>query len=165
MKTLALNARESDFYAHTFPRRALDIPQDSCQEQDLFYKKEGGHQSALGKKQPREPQNKEARNFQVHFRFAACHTMVWTEEEIKAFKARMHQGEGSVAKVDDFVNQGQTAPSSSTNTVTSSPRKWKATPTSENQRADDWMGAGSPTGKKRSWTVKSVKPVIPDMDN
>lgn len=90
--------------------------------------------------------------------------MVWSQEEIDAFKARMHQGEGNVAKVDDFVNQAQEQ-QSPRRSLTNSPRKWNPTPTDENRRSDDWIGTGSPTGKKRSWTVKSVKPVIPNMDD
>jgi hypothetical protein len=87
--------------------------------------------------------------------------MVWTQEEIDAFKARRAQGEGNLGKVDDFVCADQ-ARSSPTRTSFSGTRKWKATPTDENRRVDDWLGA-SPTGQRRSWKVKSVKPVVPDL--
>jgi hypothetical protein len=87
--------------------------------------------------------------------------MTWTQEEIDAFKARRAQGEGNLGKVDDFVCADQ-ARSSPTRSSTSSPRKWKATPTDENRRSDDWLGA-SPTGQRRSWKVKSIKAVVPDL--
>lgn len=89
--------------------------------------------------------------------------MTWTAEEIEAFKARRAQGDGNLGKVDDFVNSDQAA-SSPRRSATNSPRKWKATPTDENRRSGDWLGS-SPTGAKRSWKVKSVKPVVPDLDN
>ena len=87
--------------------------------------------------------------------------MTWTQEEIDAFKARRAQGEGNLGKVDDFVCSDQ-ARSSPTRTSASSPRKWKGSPTDEKSRVDDWVGA-SPTGQRRSWKVKSIKPVVPDL--
>ena len=89
--------------------------------------------------------------------------MVWSEEEIAAFKARRSQGEGSLGKVDDYVNGAQSKFDSPRRSATSSPRKWKPTPTSENKRTDDWLGA-SPTKVTRSWKVKSTKPVVPNLD-
>mmetsp|Transcript_144303 Transcript_144303/g.204059 ORF Transcript_144303/g.204059 Transcript_144303/m.204059 type:complete len:96 (-) Transcript_144303:210-497(-) len=91
--------------------------------------------------------------------------MVWSQEEIAAFKARLVNAEGDAGKVDDFL------PGSGQESFVSSPRgrsstssdrfRSKATPTSVN---DDWIGGGSPTGKKRSWKAKSIKAVIPDPD-
>ncbi len=86
--------------------------------------------------------------------------MTWTQDEIDAFKARRAQGEGNLGKVDDFVcsDQARASPSRS---ATSSPRKWKPTPTDENRRTDEWLG--SPSTAKRSWKVKSIKPVVPEL--
>eukprot|EP00339_Tiarina_fusa_P007428 CAMPEP_0117026590 /NCGR_PEP_ID=MMETSP0472-20121206/19530_1 /TAXON_ID=693140 ORGANISM="Tiarina fusus, Strain LIS" /NCGR_SAMPLE_ID=MMETSP0472 /ASSEMBLY_ACC=CAM_ASM_000603 /LENGTH=94 /DNA_ID=CAMNT_0004733631 /DNA_START=119 /DNA_END=403 /DNA_ORIENTATION=+ len=92
--------------------------------------------------------------------------MVWSEQEIAAFKARRANAEGNAGKVDEFLpGSGQDSFASPTR----SPRRTsaegdrlrsKATPT---RVCDDWLGA-SPTGKKRSWKVKSIKDVIPDPD-
>ena len=92
--------------------------------------------------------------------------MTWTQEEIDAFKARRAQGEGNLGKVDDFVCADQ-ARSSPTRSSINSPRKWKATPTKDQEptygKVDDWLGA-SPTGQpRRSWKVKSTKPVVPEL--
>jgi hypothetical protein len=73
---------------------------------------------------------------------------------IEAYKKNLY-GNDNGGKVDDYL------PSRKSSSQTQ--RKWKPTPTAENQRADDWLG-GSPAAKKRSWKVKSIKPVIPDPD-
>jgi hypothetical protein len=86
--------------------------------------------------------------------------MVWSEEEIAVFKARRATTEGNDGKVDDFVSQDQSkvSPRRSVNV-----KKWKATPTAENSRPDDWLGSPS-TNKARSWKVKEIKTVVPDLD-
>lgn len=89
--------------------------------------------------------------------------MVWSQEEIDAFKARSSQYEGNTGKVEDFVNAAQ-GPASPRTSLTGSPRKWKPSPTAETRRSNEWVGHGSPCGKKRSWKVKSIKPVVPDLD-
>ena len=83
--------------------------------------------------------------------------MTWSQEEIDAFKARRAQGDGNLGKVDDFVCSDQ---------AKTSPRKWgsRSSPSEETGRTDDWLG-GSPAGKKRSWKVKSVKAVVPNLDD
>jgi len=86
--------------------------------------------------------------------------MTWSQEEIDAFKARRAQGEGNLGKVDDFVCNEQTR---SSPTRSSTARKWNPTPTEENRRVDEFIGAGSPMGKKRTWKVKSTKPVVPNL--
>jgi hypothetical protein len=86
--------------------------------------------------------------------------MVWTEQEIAAFKARKALYEGNDGdKVDDFVNTDQAKASPRR---CSTEKKWKPTPTTDNARSDDWLG--SPSTKKRSWKVKSISAVIPDPD-
>jgi hypothetical protein len=84
--------------------------------------------------------------------------MVWSEQEVAAFKARRATYEND-GKVDDFVCSGQSKVSPR-RSVTE--KKWKPTPTTENARSDDWLG--SPSTKKRSWKVKEIKIVIPDPD-
>ena len=76
--------------------------------------------------------------------------MVWSQEEIEAFKARRRQGEGDVGKVNDWVCADQQPVSRKSFGTT---RKWQPTPTEENRRCDDWLGGGG--GKpRRSWKVK-----------
>mmetsp|Transcript_56154 Transcript_56154/g.162687 ORF Transcript_56154/g.162687 Transcript_56154/m.162687 type:complete len:89 (+) Transcript_56154:88-354(+) len=88
--------------------------------------------------------------------------MVWTQEEIDAFKARRSQGEGDLGKVNDFVSADQAAQVSPSRSPTA--RKWKPTPTDENRRSDEWLG--SPTKGRRSWKVKEVvKPNVPNLDD
>eukprot|EP00934_Nitzschia_sp_Nitz4_P001581 Nitzschia sp. Nitz4//scaffold53_size117307//52616//52885//NITZ4_003768-RA/size117307-processed-gene-0.156-mRNA-1//-1//CDS//3329554199//1581//frame0 len=87
--------------------------------------------------------------------------MVWSQDEINAFKARSVQTEGNSGKVDDYVNVEQSPRRISSS---ASPRKWKPTPTDENRRSDEWLGHGSPCGKKRSWKVKEIQAVVPDLD-
>ena len=90
--------------------------------------------------------------------------MVWSQEEIDSFKARRSEYEDNVGKVDAFVcaEQGPGSPRRSSG----SPRKsWKPTPTSETRRSNEWIGHGSPMGKKRSWKVKSIKPIVPDLND
>ena len=85
--------------------------------------------------------------------------MVWSQEEIDAFKARRAQGDGdgNLGKVDDFVCFDQDAtrrsPGGASPTKSPTARKWKPTPTLENRRSDEWLG--SPTPPKRSWKVKT----------
>ena len=91
--------------------------------------------------------------------------MVWTQEEIDAFKARRTQTEGDLGKVDTFVNAAQEIYASPTTTRSPLTRKWKPTPTDENRRSDDWLG--SPPITKRSWKAKSpvstlVRPQVPE---
>ena len=81
--------------------------------------------------------------------------------EINAFKARRSQGEGSIGKIDDFVNAAQSGVSSSRSSIGGTPRKWNPTPTDENRGTDDWLG--SPGTAKRSWKVKSTKQVLPNL--
>ena len=89
--------------------------------------------------------------------------MVWSQEEIDAFKARRANFEGS-DKVNDFVNADQNGGHNNPSPRRSvNQRKWKPTSSDTSQRSDDWLGA-SPTPKKRSWKVKSIKTVIPDTD-
>jgi hypothetical protein len=85
--------------------------------------------------------------------------MVWSEQEIAAFKERKAMFEGNDGKVDDFVSQDQSkvSPRRSSNV-----KKWKPTPTAENARSDDWLG--TPSTKLRSWKVKKTKTVVPDPD-
>jgi hypothetical protein len=84
--------------------------------------------------------------------------MVWSQEEIDAYKARRASNEGDVGRVNEWActDQGVVSPRKSVN----SPRKWTPTPTDDNRRSDDWLGS-SPVGKKRSWKVKSAKTAIP----
>lgn len=92
--------------------------------------------------------------------------MVWSQEEIDAFKARRASQEGNVGKVDEWVSPSQ-VPTNGSPSRSPTGRKWKPTPTDENRRSDEWIGTGSPTGKTRSWKVKSSppKPVVPDLDH
>jgi hypothetical protein len=85
--------------------------------------------------------------------------MVWSEQEVAAFKARRANVDGNGGKVEDFVcsDKSKVSPRRS-----STEKKWKPTPTAENARSDDWLG--SPSTKKRSWKVKEIKTVIPDPD-
>jgi hypothetical protein len=87
--------------------------------------------------------------------------MVWSQEEIDAYKARRASNEGDVGRVDDWASSGQD-PVSPRKSQTGA-KKWAPTPTDDNKRADDWLGS-SPVGKKRSWKVKSIKTVIPGPD-
>ena len=82
--------------------------------------------------------------------------MVWSQEEIDAFKARRAQGEeGHLGKVDDYVSVGQGGGGAVSPTARASPvRKWKPTAAAEKSHVTDWIG-GSPTAVKRSWKVKS----------
>ena len=87
--------------------------------------------------------------------------MTWSQAEIDAFKARRAQGEGNLGKVDDFVCSDQ-AKASPRRSSTDSPRKWGGSPNdASNRSVDDWLG--SPTKAKRSWKVKSTKPVVPEL--
>jgi hypothetical protein len=88
--------------------------------------------------------------------------MVWSQEEIDAFKQRRSQTDGDVGRVDEFVSADQGKPSPRRSSA-GSPRKWKPTPTDENRRSDEWLG--SPTKGRRSWKVKETPkaPVTPDL--
>jgi hypothetical protein len=90
--------------------------------------------------------------------------MVWSQEEIDDLKARRVSYEGHAGKVDGWATPGQDSKESPVRSPAS--RKWKPTPTDENRRSEEWIGTGSPMGKKRSWKVKSIKPavVVPDLD-
>jgi hypothetical protein len=90
--------------------------------------------------------------------------MVWSEQEITAFKARtraaMYYEGNDSSKVDDFVCQDQGVQISRRPRRISKEKKWTPTPTAENARSDDWLGI--PSTKKQSWKVKSTRAVIPD---
>ncbi len=93
--------------------------------------------------------------------------MVWSQEEIDAFKARRAQGEGNLGKVDEFVSGGwadhasggkKNMPSLTRGRATPV-RKHTSTPTEKSHVVDDWLG--SPITAKRSWKVKSTKSPLP----
>jgi hypothetical protein len=78
-----------------------------------------------------------------------------SKKEIEAYHEARNQLEPERGRPGDFL------PSSG---MCISPRKspvkpkWRATPTEENKRPDEWLG--SPNTKKRSWKVKEIKPII-----
>jgi hypothetical protein len=88
--------------------------------------------------------------------------MVWTQEEIEAYKGRRSQTDGNLGKVDDFVNSGQGSATFSPRSPTAT-RKWKPTPTDENRRSDEWLG--SPNKTRRSWKVKETPSQAPVLDD
>jgi hypothetical protein len=99
--------------------------------------------------------------------------MVWTQEDIDAYKATRANREGNAGKVDDFVNSAHSLSSSShhrrslvspmaSGTRSSMYRRSSVTaPGEEPLRSPEWIGMGSPTGKRRSWKVKSIRNVEP----
>ena len=89
--------------------------------------------------------------------------MVWSQEEIDSFKALRPQREGNAGKVDDFVNTAQShlnSPVGSPVAKSTSGRRFMGGTGDSSLRSPEWLGAGSPTGKKRSWKIKSVKDVV-----
>jgi hypothetical protein len=81
--------------------------------------------------------------------------MVWSQEEIDAFKARRAQGEGNLDKVDEFVSgdyggghnkKNNTPTTSPTRRDTHIPKKTTTSPM-EKSHVDDWIG--SPIAAKR----------------
>jgi hypothetical protein len=90
-------------------------------------------------------------------------TMVWSQEEIDSFKALRPQREGNAGKVDDFVNSAQShlnSPMASPAAKGTPGRRFLGGTGDSSLRSPEWLGAGSPTGKKRSWKIKSVKDVV-----
>ena len=89
--------------------------------------------------------------------------MVWSQEEIDSFKALRPQREGNAGKVDDFVNSAQShlnSPMASPAAKGTAGRRFLGGTGDSSLRSPEWLGAGSPTGKKRSWKIKSVKDVV-----
>mmetsp|Transcript_14266 Transcript_14266/g.40609 ORF Transcript_14266/g.40609 Transcript_14266/m.40609 type:complete len:94 (+) Transcript_14266:166-447(+) len=91
---------------------------------------------------------------------------MWNDKDVQGYRDTMKNYEAEKGQPDDFLpSSGQSTPSAQKKKTVQ--RKWKPTPTADNRRPDEWMGA-SPTGSKprRSWKVKSTsavdKPEIPD---
>jgi hypothetical protein len=84
-------------------------------------------------------------------------TIIPKEEEdnddkpnVKAYFEMRTVRDGDTNRIDEFLPSAYEA---STRKKKESVRKWKPTPTTENQRPDEWMGGG--VTKQRSWKVKS----------
>jgi len=95
--------------------------------------------------------------------------MVWTQEEIDAFKSEVANREGNAGKVNDFVNAAQ-GPSGGGRRISSTSRQMTSlkspNPSSEDNshlRSPEWLGRGTPTGQRRSWKVNSVRDVVPEV--